>query len=417
MWPFKRHAAYDVRSSQPYWLLRDGIGDAGPRLRESTTCDIAIIGAGITGGLVADALVATGKRVLVLDRGEPALGSTAASTALLQYEIDTHLVDLVKLLDAGRAALAYRACVQSFAMLEQRFPELLAQSDYQRSESLYLAASARAIEPMRAELAARRAIGIHVDWLDGAALRERHGCHRPAAIVSALAATFDPVRFTRGVLSACMRHGVEVCARTAVEGIDVEAEWLRLRIAGGLEVRARHVVLAAGYESLGFLPGKVADVDNTFALVTQPLPAPARAAALPQIWESARPYLYIRGTRDGRIMLGGADVPFKNPLVRDTLLPRQVQRLAKAWQELFGSDLPPIDHAWAGSFASTHDGLPLIGRAPGTDPRLSFALCFGGNGITYAVHAGEMIRAGIEGRTHPLDAVFGFGRLATRMTD
>jgi glycine/D-amino acid oxidase-like deaminating enzyme len=44
------------------------------------------------------------------------------------------------------------------------------------------------------------------------------------------------------------------------------------------------------------------------------------------------------------------------------------------------------------------------------NPRLQFALCYGGNGITYSVHAGEMIRAGLEGREHPLDDVFGFGR-------
>src|SRR5690349_13223402 len=139
MWPFKRHAEFDVRSSQPWWLLRNGMGDATPALSSSTQCDVAIIGSGITGALVADALVATGRRVILLERHEPALGSTAASTALLQYEIDTHLVDLVKMLGAERATLAYRACVQSFALLEQRFPELLAQSDYQRSQSLYLA--------------------------------------------------------------------------------------------------------------------------------------------------------------------------------------------------------------------------------------------------------------------------------------
>ena len=70
-------------------------------------------------------------------------------------------------------------------------------------------------------------------------------------------------------------------------------------------------------------------------------------------------------------------------------------------------------YAWAGSFAETRDGLPFIGRVPGMDPRLQFALCYGGNGITYSVHAGDIIRAGIEGRAHALDAIFGFGRLGT----
>ena len=409
MWPFRRSGASAVRSSQPYWLLRDGIGDAGPELTASIDCDIAIVGAGITGALVADALIPTGGRVVLLDGNAPAQGSTAASTALLQYENDTHLTDLAATLGAEPATLAYRASLRSFSMLETRFPELLAQCDYQRRESVYLAADERAVGSLRAELAARRAIGVHVDWLDADELRRRHGCRRPAALVSPLAATFDPVRFTRGVLSACARHGVEVFSRTFVESIEESGDWLILPTAGGHRVRARHVVVAAGYDSLRFAP-RIADIDNTFALVTRPVLGVRRAADLPQIWESARPYLYLRGTRDGRLMVGGADVPFKSPAARDLLLPRQVRKLAAAYEKLFGEELPPVDYAWAGSFGKTRDGLPYIGRAPGRSSRLQFALCFGGNGITFAVHAGEMVRAGVEGRSHPLDGVFGFAR-------
>jgi glycine/D-amino acid oxidase-like deaminating enzyme len=215
---------------------------------------------------------------------------------------------------------------------------------------------------------------------------------------------------------------VRIFARSVVERIDEGPNGLSMRVAGGLTVSAAHVVVAAGYDSLPFLRAKnpsadVADIDNTFALVTQPLADPRRAAALPHIWESARPYIYLRGTTDGRIMLGGADLPFKDATARDALLPRQVRKLANYYQELFGEELPAMQFAWAGSFATTPDGLPFIGRVPGVDPRLQFALCFGGNGITYAAHAGDMIRAGIEGRAHPLESVFGFGRLGTELTE
>ena len=131
---------------------------------------------------------------------------------------------------------------------------------------------------------------------------------------------------------------------------------------------------------------------------------------MPLIWESARPYLYMRGTPDGRLVVGGADVPFKDATARDALLPRQIGRIAASYRDLFGEDLPPVAHAWGGSFASTRDGLPYIGRAPGEHPCLHFALCYGGNGITYSALAGGMLLAGIEGRKHPLDDVFGFAR-------
>jgi len=412
MWPFRRNGASAVRTSEAYWLLRNGIGDAGAALGESIDCDIAIIGAGITSALVTDALVATGKRIVVLDSREIAQGSTAASTALLQYEIDTHLVDLTALLGAEAAMRAYLACVASFSSLEQRFPELLPLAGYERRASLYLASDEKAVPALRAELAARRGIGIACEWLDEDALHGRFHCRRPGAILSALGAQVDPFRLTRGLFAACIRHGVRLFARTKVTQIEEQGEQLKLQTAGGHTVTASHVVVCAGYESLDFLPAGFADVNNTFALVTEPL-ARGDLATMPLIWESARPYIYLRSTPDARLIVGGADVPFKNSGARDLLLPRQVRRLEDQYESLFGEALPPVAFAWAGSFAETRDGLPLIGRVPGMNPRLQFALCYGGNGITYSVHAGDLIRAGIEGRPHGLDDVFGFGRMGT----
>src|SRR5678816_1952969 len=166
MWPFNRNSAGAVRSSEAYWLLRNGIGDANAALDESIDCDIAIIGAGITSALVADALIATGKRIVVLDSRDIAQGSTAASTALLQYEIDTHLVELTGLLGADVAMRAYRACAASFRLLEQRFPELLPLAGFERRESLYLASDEEAVPALRAELAARCGIGLSCEWLE-----------------------------------------------------------------------------------------------------------------------------------------------------------------------------------------------------------------------------------------------------------
>jgi glycine/D-amino acid oxidase-like deaminating enzyme len=418
MWPFQRNPSRAVRSATPYWLLRDGIGDAR-RPENGSDFDVAIVGAGISGALVADALLDTGWRIVVIDSGEPGLGSTAASTALLQYEIDTHLVDLTKRLGADRAARAYRACADSFGKLERRFPELLPSADYERHQSLYLASDERAVAELQVELAARRAIGLECEWLDGGEVMRRHGCHRPGAILSALGAQIDPLRFTRALLAGCERHGVAIRTRTRVRAIHDSGPRLELAIEdvrGTGTLVASDVIVCAGYESLQFLPADVADVadvHNTFALVTDPLADPRRAA-IPLMWESARPYLYLRGTRDGRLIVGGADLPFEDATARELLLPRQLRRLSAGYEDLFGEALPPVATSWAGSFAETRDGLPYIGPLPGGDPRLQFVLAYGGNGITYSVQAADMVRAHLERRPHELDDVFGFERDASR---
>ncbi|MDE5889829.1 MAG: FAD-binding oxidoreductase, partial [Bacteroidales bacterium] len=80
-----------LHSGLPYWIIKDQLYDYYNPLREDIYTDVAIIGAGITGALAAHALCKAGLECCVIDRRSIATGSSAASTALLQYEIDTPL--------------------------------------------------------------------------------------------------------------------------------------------------------------------------------------------------------------------------------------------------------------------------------------------------------------------------------------
>ena len=86
----------NLHSGTPFWLAKNGLAAARPPLRSPERCDVAVIGAGVTGALVADALTAAGADVIVIDRHDSGLGSTAASTALIQHEIDLELLQLCK---------------------------------------------------------------------------------------------------------------------------------------------------------------------------------------------------------------------------------------------------------------------------------------------------------------------------------
>ena len=60
----------------------------------------------------------------------------------------------------------------------------------------------------------------------------------------------------------------------------------------------------------------------------------------------------------------------------------------------------PIDRQWAATFGSSPDGLPAIGRAA-MMPHLWLAACFGGNGITFASLAAEMLEWELNGIEDP----------------
>ena len=400
----------DLKSGYPLWLVSDGLIRTYPRLDGDATCDVAIIGAGITGALVAHHLVRAGFDTLVVDRRDVGWGSTAASTALLQYEIDVPLVDLTEMRGREHATRAYLACRDAIGKLASLAETLAGGFAFERKKSLYLLTRKRDRKFLRAELEARRAIGIRVDWLDEDDIASRFSFRRPAALLSYDAAQVDAYGFTHALLADAARQGLRVFDRTTVVEIDATARGVSLVTADKTVVRARFLVFASGYETRDFLRQDVVRLASTYAFATEPL-ASIEGWGEEQclIWERAQPYLYLRTTRDRRVIIGGEDEDFRNPDRRDRLLPRKTDQLAARLRELFPEMQLELGFAWAGTFGETRDGLAYIGAHPDW-PSTYFALGYGGNGITYALIAAEIIRDGLTGRENDDAELFRFER-------
>lgn len=127
-------------------------------------------------------------------------------------------------------------------------------------------------------------------------------------------------------------------------------------------------------------------------------------------WNTEEPYLYFRGTKDNRIIMGGGgDENFKNARRRDSLLPKKEKSLLKAFKKTFPEIDFIIDYSWAGTFGETKDGLPYIGK-PDLQKNESYVLGFGGNGITFSVMAMDCILPILRNEPHEFLESYKFGR-------
>jgi glycine/D-amino acid oxidase-like deaminating enzyme len=122
------------------------------------TTDVLILGAGITGAVVADLLASAGMSVAVVDKRGLALGSTMASTALVQYEIDTPLVILTGRIGKEKSIRAWRRSRLAVEALAARLGEL-GVADIVRRDSLYPAGNILNRSGLASEHEARRAGG------------------------------------------------------------------------------------------------------------------------------------------------------------------------------------------------------------------------------------------------------------------
>ncbi|MGP9655334.1 NAD(P)/FAD-dependent oxidoreductase [Halomonas sp. AOP35-4E-18] len=402
----------DLKSGYPFWAVKNGLLKTFPQLTRDHQCEVVAIGGGITGALIADELSRSGHYVVVLERRDVGWGSSAASTALLQYEIDTHMTELAERYGEADAVRAYRACAEAIGELES-LAAGLGDVDFERQKSLYYASSEEDVASLQEELALRQKHGFEAEWLEREAILAEYGFEAPGAILTQLAATIDPYRMAYQLFSRVVARGGEVYDRTQMETMTPDDQGVTLTLANGAKLRCQYVVMAAGYESQAWLPEKVAVNRSSYALITDPLPPEALGKLRhTMMWESSRPYLYMRTTCDGRLLVGGDDDDEDIPKRRDARVEEKAEgltaKIATLWPKL---DINPT-FSWGGTFAETDDGLPFFGPHDALGPRVHFAMAYGGNGISYSMIGAKLLRALIEGREHPLAELFSFRRLA-----
>ena len=399
----------DVRSNEPYWLVKNGILHAYPSLRTNCECEVLIVGGGITGALMAHACIKNGFDTVLIDKREIANGSTSATTSMLQYEIDTPLYQLIKLIGKEGAVGSYKACSDSIGQLERIVKEIKSVCGFETKESLYFASTRKDAKWLAVEFEARKANGFEVEWLNKETIKKRYGLCAEAGILSLKGASADAFCLTHDLLHYNAQKGLRVFDKTELKKVKYQNNEVLVTTHTGATIKAKKLIYCTGYEAQELLPKKIVKLKSTYAMVSERIKNLSEALSNTLFWNTDSPYLYMRSTADDRLLVGGEDENFKNAIKRDALLGRKENKLLKSIQQL----MPEIefirDFSWCGTFGETKDGLPYIGAHPQFENSY-FCLGFGGNGITFSVIGAQMITQMIRGETDPLAYYFRFGR-------
>lgn len=401
----------DLRSETPYWLLKSGILYNYPSVSQSLNTRVVVVGGGITGALVSYYLTMAGIETVVVDRRSIGMGSTCASTGLLQYEIDTPLHKLIDMVGKGNAEKSYKLCLESIHTLKSLCEEVETDTQFQHKESFFYASKAKDVAFLQQEYTCRKALGLTLDLLYEQQVHTLFPAFTAkAALFSQTAAQVDPYALNHGLLQRAIKHGLQVFDNTEIVDIRHVGKKVMLKLKLGYTITADHIIYATGYESVNLIKKSIARLHSTYALISEPFESTEflwYKECL--IWETAHPYLYVRTTGDRRVIVGGKDEPFYSPRKRDKLISRKKQQLEKSFASLFPDLRLRTDYTWCGTFAETKDGLPYIGRYPAKS-NAYFALGFGGNGITFSVIAAELIRDAIIGKKNAHLKLFAFDR-------
>lgn len=408
-----------LRSGIPLWLDRASARRHGryPTHRGTLEVDVAIVGGGITGAIAAYLFSEAGIRVAVVEAKQCGLGSTAASTALLMQEPDKDFGDLAARYGFATARRIWNVLRGGTRDLISTIRKLKIDCDLHPRESIYFTLEPEKLARLQKEFRDRKRAGLPGRWLSAPRLHQLTGIKGQGAILTPGNGDLDPLKACTGFLREAQARGAKIFERSPVRRITTSKASVTVKTSGGV-ILARHVVIATGYATREFKPlVRRFRMMDTYVIATRRLPDRLRRKLLRarvMLWDTERPYHYLRWAEDGRLLIGGEDTRHRSTRGAGARLKKGRTRL-RIYQAAVYPDLAleRPEYSWGGVFAETPDGLPYIG-AHARYPKHLFALGYGGNGMTASFLAAQLLLKRCVNSPSPDEALFAFSRSAKR---
>lgn len=384
-----------LHHGQLFWPTTVTNARSFPELTTTITCDVLIIGGGMSGSIMARMLADYHLDTVLIEKKTIGSGSTSANTGLLQFSNDAMLIDLIDRFGKEKAVYFYKLCLKAIDELDKYNATLKDKTSFKRTDSFYFASNDHDGKKLKKEYEALKEHGFKAKYLDRHAIENLYSFSAPSGIYTKTEAEVNPYQFALALSSHAADLGVSIFEHTEVLSHQFNKKDLIFQTEKG-EIRTKHVIYATGYGTQEFAKTKGALLERTYTIATEPIDHFPGWYNQSLIWETARPYHYLRTTEDSRILIGGLDAD----LNKEEELKQKGQQLLTKLHELFPSIKTSIAYEWSAIFGSTKDGLPYIGKHPKYDG-VYFMLGYGGNGTVYSMLGAEILKDLILYEHHP----------------
>ena len=260
---------YGVR----YWLDRFPTSrrPSYPQHRGELQTDVAIVGGGAIGCVVAYVFAAAGIDVALFEAERLAQGEAAGGSGIVLHEPETDLHALIKQHGLRDGRHLYQTARRGSLEYLSAIRRLRIDCGVQDADAIHAGVGPDGAARLQKEYAARRDAGLDIAALKGTALARMVGVNG-FGLRTHGNATLDPYRATLGFARAAAARGAKIFERSAVLRVKPRRRTVDIKTQGGT-VTASKVVLATGYPT-----GRLQAAAAAFRALQRLRGADARAA-------------------------------------------------------------------------------------------------------------------------------------------
>lgn len=357
-----------------------------PWLCSDETCDVLVIGGGITGILCMNQLANMGIDTVLVSQKPIGFSSACTSSSILEYQSETMLTELSDVIGKDEAFAYFNSCEEALADIEN-MSNKLENFNFIKRDSFLFTNSQTSANHLHAEYLMRRHNGIQVEFLEKADARNLFSFELEAGILAKNSAgEVDGYLMCHSIAQECINLGARIYENTAVTEIDNLDSGIIISTAYGRKIAAKKVILAIGKNQETFLDYNVS-IKTSFTLASSPV-QDFSGYTSKAIVKDIDNDVYLRTTKDNRIIIGGLDCSLldkEGKLAKVIGINRIVERKYKELETILSDMLIAIDplhieYQYTSEYGKTNSGMPLFGERK-EYPNIFFAMPSSVNGI------------------------------------
>ncbi|ARK24566.1 Gamma-glutamylputrescine oxidoreductase [Sporosarcina sp. P37] len=381
--------------NESLWLATAYPQSAYPTVQDDLTCEVLIIGGGLSGITNAYFLAKQGKDVVLLEKNSLLHGATGNSTGKLTAQHDLVYADLIAQFDVESAKRYFQVNEQAV-----QFARSIAKADQlQTAHSALYSQTPEGTERLLAEKKAYEEIGIPFSLAGSAADLPFETAH---TLLIEDEAQIHPVRFGQHLAQLAAEEGARLYEHAQVAALDTDRHFVKL--ASSKTVSYRQLVICSHYpiEALEGMQILKLDVERSYiAAAKTDTPFDHQYIAVDQPKRSIR-----TATIDDQSYL----------LLCAESHPAGAEKETQVHYDNITDDLkttlehPEIMYKWSAQDPSTPDLVPYAGAISTSSPDVYISTGYRKWGLTNSLASAQIISDAITGKKNPASELYSPGR-------